>query len=83
MIFRVKFAIKKNTPTTDGFFKDAEDLPFLTFLESLLMNKKKRIQETKRKCVTVTHAITSVIRHRTFTSSVLSGLSPFLLRKYG
>lgn len=75
----------KEYPPTDDFFKDTEDLPesLLTFLESLMMNKTKRTQETKRKCVTIAHAITSVIRPRTFISSVLSGLSLFLHRKYG
>lgn len=75
----------KEYPPTDDFFKDAEDLPesLLTLLESLMMNKTKRTQQTKRKCVTVVHAITSVIRPRTFTSSVLNGLSLFLHKKYG
>jgi len=47
-----------------------------------MLKKTKKCEETKRKCVAIAHAITSVVRPRTFLSSILNSLSLLLYRRY-
>lgn len=71
-------------PPGDEFLRDAYCVtPTLrTFLEDVMMKNTKRVKETNRKCVAIGHAITSVVRPRTFLSSVLSSLSLLLYRRF-
>lgn len=74
----------RSYPTGDEFIYDAGCLTstLLTFLEEVMMKNTQRLEETSKKCITIGHAITSVVRPRTFLSSILSSLSLLLYRRF-
>lgn len=71
-------------PPSDNFLDEAENIPpsLLAFLNGVMMKKTKREDQTKRKCIAIGHAITAVVRPRTFFSPVLGSLSLLLYRNY-
>ncbi|CAG9782212.1 unnamed protein product [Diatraea saccharalis] len=54
------------------------------FLEEIILkNRKGEVDHLKTKCTSISHAIMSSIRERSFSSQLLLGLSVFLHRRYG
>lgn len=51
--------------------------------EIILKNRKGEVDHLKTKCTSISHAIMSSIRERSFSSQLLLGLSVFLHRRYG
>lgn len=77
---------KKYPPPSD-FLKDVNDVvpeSLKVLLETIIMKEKRGAWDSwKRKCTAIAHAIISATRPRSFLSSLLTGLTGYLLRKFG
>lgn len=68
------------------FLNDTESVipdTLKAFLDSLLAQKMGDNNKTKRKIISLAHSIISIIRPRSFISSVLHGIAFFIHRKFG
>lgn len=74
-------------PSPDKFLDAAEDDVTDTlqlFLEDIILKNKKNSRDMySKQCTAFSHCIIAATRPRTFTSSLLIGLSAFLHSKYG
>lgn len=72
-------------PPSDSFLENAEkDVSgiLLTFLNHLTRSKRSDEKVKKgEKCAAIAHAITHIVRPRSFVSCILDSLSLFLYRK--
>lgn len=72
-------------PPTDNFLGDVETaIPntLKTFLDAVIMKKKKSTGIVKKKCASIAHQIIGATRPRSFLSPLLLGLAVFLHRKF-
>ena len=75
-------------PPSDDFLCDANSVipeSLQLFLESVIILKHKRgpLEKWKKKCVALAHVVISAVRPRSFISSLLTGISAYMYRKFG
>lgn len=77
----------KHYPPPNDFLKDVNDVipeSLKVLLETIIMKEKRGAWDSwKRKCTAIAHAIISATRPRSFLSSLLTGLTGYLFRKFG
>lgn len=74
-------------PPSDNFLSDAETVipesVKLLFETIVLKHKRGSVEKLKKKCVAFSHALISAVRPRSFLSSIMTGISAYLYRKFG
>lgn len=74
-------------PPSDQFLSDIEDVipqSLLSFFKTVVItNKRGSCEKWKQKCIALSHAVISAVRPRSFFSSLLTGVSVYLYKKFG
>lgn len=83
----IRSKVYENTeyPPPDRFLEESESVipeTLRLFLETLMSHRKKN-ENWKTKCTAVAHSIISVMRPKSFVSSVQVGLAAFIYKKTG